>query len=270
MDNRVGSGNIFNKPNGAGDRYSEEGGRKWYGFYLGFVVKNEDKDQMGRITANVPEVIEETAWAFPCGFAVGKEEGDFDVPKVGEPVMIAFLQGYIDCPVWIKGWFNEQTPPPPYAIRKETNITQKPAGDKITRPTNKVYERDGLVLEVDGTSGQEKIRLFDETTGSQFRIDRKRNIVLIYGKGDVVIETKGKFIVRADGGIDVDGPTTKLGHGDQKGASRITDGSSGSTELSGGEVHSHGITPSKVKLAEGSDNVTAGKGGSYAGRTVTK
>src|SRR5262249_58978678 len=93
----------------------------YYGKYRGLVVMNIDPMQIGRIIAQVPDVLGETpsSWAMPCVPAAGIQAGCFIVPPIGSQVWMEFEQGDPDYPIWTGGCLGERAggspfaPPPP-------------------------------------------------------------------------------------------------------------------------------------------------------------
>src|SRR5579871_6057307 len=73
---------------------------RFYGKYRGVVIDNIDPAQIGRIQAQVPDVLGEvpSSWALPCASAAGLQAGCFIVPPTGSQVWIEFEQGDRDYP----------------------------------------------------------------------------------------------------------------------------------------------------------------------------
>ena len=83
------------------------GPKKFYGKYRGLVVANLDPMQIGRIMAQVPDVLGEipSSWAMPCVPVAGIQSGAFMVPPVGSQVWMEFEQGNPDYPIWTGGFW---------------------------------------------------------------------------------------------------------------------------------------------------------------------
>ena len=81
--------------------------KKFYGKYRGLVVANLDPMQIGRIMAQVPDVLGEipSSWAMPCVPVAGIQAGAFMVPPVGSQVWMEFEQGNPDYPIWTGGFW---------------------------------------------------------------------------------------------------------------------------------------------------------------------
>jgi uncharacterized protein involved in type VI secretion and phage assembly len=80
---------------------------RYYGKYRGVVVQNLDPMMIGRVIAEVPDVLGETpsSWAMPCAPAAGVQSGVFIVPPVGSQVWIEFERGDPDYPIWTGGFW---------------------------------------------------------------------------------------------------------------------------------------------------------------------
>ncbi|MFZ0746888.1 MAG: phage baseplate assembly protein V [Terracidiphilus sp.] len=83
------------------------GPQRFYGKYRGLVIDNIDPMQIGRIMAQVPDVLGElpSSWAMPCVPAAGVQSGCFIVPAIGSQVWMEFEQGNPDYPIWTGGFW---------------------------------------------------------------------------------------------------------------------------------------------------------------------
>ena len=86
----------------------ENGESKHLGLYPGEVTDNQDPAKRGRVKVRVPGLCEpSTNWALPIGGSHSSGEanrGGFDPPKSGAYVIVAFLDGDVDSPVYFGGW----------------------------------------------------------------------------------------------------------------------------------------------------------------------
>lgn len=76
---------------------------KWY---WGTVVQNDDPDILGRVKAHVPGITKHsTDWAWPVGMAGSgsARNGAYSVPKDRSTVLIGFVLGDFDEPVYMAG-----------------------------------------------------------------------------------------------------------------------------------------------------------------------
>src|ERR1700761_2383522 len=81
--------------------------QRFYGKYRGLVIENIDPMQIGRVIAQVPDVLGElpSSWAMPCVPAAGIQGGMFIVPPIGSQVWVEFEQGNPDYPIWTGGFW---------------------------------------------------------------------------------------------------------------------------------------------------------------------
>ena len=80
---------------------------KFFGKYRGVVTTIEDPLKIGRIRAQVPDVLgdHESGWAMPCAPFGGKGMGFVSLPSVGAGVWIEFEHGDPDYPIWTGAWW---------------------------------------------------------------------------------------------------------------------------------------------------------------------
>ena len=86
----------------------------YYGKYRGIVTDNSDPDDLGRIKAKVPRLLndEETGWALPAFIYGGiSEQGFFAVPDINAGVWIEFEGGDLSYPIWTGTWYSSGTIP---------------------------------------------------------------------------------------------------------------------------------------------------------------
>lgn len=148
---------------------------KYYGKYRGFVVDNEDPEQLGRLRLNVPSVLgeAETGWALPCvPFGGSKDIGFFAVPEVDAQVWVEFEAGNVNQPIWTGAFWQQKGEVP-----KEAALDQ---------PTTSVLKTAcGHVLQFDSEEGKEKFRLYHPTE-AEITIDEKGTILLTDAKENTV------------------------------------------------------------------------------------
>jgi len=98
---------------------------RFYGKYRGIVVDVDDPDNLGRITAKVPEVLhEETSpWALPAVPFAGPAHGLVLIPKAGDGVWIEFEAGDPSRPIWTGGWWAADELPAPGGVQARALVT---------------------------------------------------------------------------------------------------------------------------------------------------
>jgi uncharacterized protein involved in type VI secretion and phage assembly len=120
------------------------GGKKFFGKYRGKVTGNSDSLELGRIQAQVPDVLgEETStWAMPCVPYAGKNVGLFLIPPKDALVWIEFEHGDPDYPVWTGCFWDSGDVPVSPAV-----------------PEKKVLKTDAGTITLDDQSGSESVTI---------------------------------------------------------------------------------------------------------------
>jgi len=131
---------------------------RFYGKYRGTVVDVNDPDGLGRITANVPEVLyEETSpWALPAVPFAGPSHGLVLIPEVGDGVWIEFEAGDPSRPIWSGGWWAKNELPKPGATDVRVLVTS--AGHQL------VFDDKNKEIKVVHSGGAE-IKMTDNDVG---------------------------------------------------------------------------------------------------------
>ena len=98
---------------------------RYYGKYRGLVVDVDDPEKMGRITAQVPEILKEetSPWALPAVPFAGPKHGLVLTPEVGDGVWIEFEAGDPARPIWTGGWWASGELPDPGGTQTRVLVT---------------------------------------------------------------------------------------------------------------------------------------------------
>ncbi|MFF9001872.1 phage baseplate assembly protein V [Streptomyces achromogenes] len=131
---------------------------RYLGKFRGRVVSNDDPLRLGRITAEVPDVLgdEPSTWALPCLPFTGPESGQFAVPPPGAGVWVEFEQGDPSFPVWTGCWYGDASELPPDARRElRANAASKPVvvqtpGDHKIVLNDSAGAEQGILLQAQG------------------------------------------------------------------------------------------------------------------------
>lgn len=85
----------------------------YFGVYRAIVTNISDPQQRGRIKVICPKVLcgAESAWCEPIIPFCKDNGGDFYVPSVNEAVWLMFIEGNVDNPVYIGGWWSTAKTP---------------------------------------------------------------------------------------------------------------------------------------------------------------
>ncbi len=91
---------------------------QYFGKFRGTVVNNVDPQGIGRIQAQIPDVlgIALSSWALPCFPFTGPQMGFYCVPPIGAGVWIEFEQGNPDYPIWTGGFYGSMAEVPSMAL----------------------------------------------------------------------------------------------------------------------------------------------------------
>ena len=173
---------------------AEQARSRFYGKYRGVVTDNDDDDKLGRIRANVPEVLGDikSPWALPCAPYAGPDQGLFTLPAVGAGVWIEFEAGDPARPIWVGTWWAEKEAP------------KNEAADEAI-PNRRIFKSEsGLLLAFDDDAG--KLSLSDK--------DGKNFLTIEAQAGNLKLQATTKVVVEAPQIELVDGATHPLVFGD--------------------------------------------------------
>ncbi|HEY8973282.1 MAG TPA: phage baseplate assembly protein V [Burkholderiaceae bacterium] len=176
-------------------RLAQQAGQRHWGKYRGIVTDNQDPSAIGRVKAQVPEVLGAdvvTPWATPCAPYAGPGVGLHAVPPVGAGVWIEFEAGDPSRPIWSGGWWGTADLP-----KDEQGTAAKP-------PLKILRSEQGLMVSLDDDA---HTLTLSDANGS--------NLVTIrVDDGQIKVQAATKVIVEAPKIELVDGATHPLVFGD--------------------------------------------------------
>lgn len=176
------------------------------GEFAGVVVDNVDPLKIGRVRLRVEGLVEpDSPWAFPKDTGGGKaNRGSHAPPEVGATVVVSFLGGNIDVPIYAGGWRGQN--------EGLTALAGASAADAATKI--KCYESDRYLIVLSEISGSEELQIKDKISGALISI-KGANVQL--GAADLGDEPLQNGVVLASG-ID---PFTGLTYGALGSASSV-------------------------------------------------
>jgi uncharacterized protein involved in type VI secretion and phage assembly len=131
--------------------------KRFFGKYRGLVIDNLDPLEIGRIQAQVPDVLDEapSSWALPCIPAAGSQAGCFIVPPIGSQVWIEFERGDPDFPIWTGGFWGLAADVPvaaltPAPIPPGQNIVLQTTGQNALTLSDASPTGGGVILSAAG------------------------------------------------------------------------------------------------------------------------
>jgi len=202
---------------------SAEGGKR-FGFYLGTVTENADPQKLGRARIKIEGLIEKTGWALPMGSpggggtaAAGQRRGMSAPVSLGALVVVGFLQGDVDSPIFWPANFGivegaSQVPGPVggYSRVDRDTAAARPSEDISPDDALKVfaYESANFVVVIDDRPGKEKIVLESKETGDRVQVMKRR--IEIRALDLMLIECDGTLNINA-GQLNLNGKALVIG-----------------------------------------------------------
>lgn len=171
-------------------------GSRLLGIYEATVTENADPEGRGRIRAIIPGLIDEQAcaWAGQKG-SLGRRKGTYRVPPLGAHVLVQFVNGDPDRPIWEPGEHHEDE----QGAFVPTDADDLGADEKDQLQT---LETERWSITLDDRAAQPLLRVKDKVSGDMVEFDGKLHGVTI----------KGSYMVRilADAMVDIDAPSVKI------------------------------------------------------------
>jgi len=149
---------------------------RFYGKYRGLVTDNQDPLNLGRIKANVPEVLQDTTtgWALPVAPYAGDGVGVYTVPDSGAGVWIEFEAGDVSRPIWSGCWWGD-------------NQLPKDESGSDTKPSRKIIRTaDGLLLAMN--DGGKTMSLSDSNGDNILKFEVQQGQITLQAGTKVVVE----------------------------------------------------------------------------------
>lgn len=176
--------------------------RLFYGKYRGFVVENEDPEQLGRLRVRVPSVLGNdvvTGWALPClPFGGNANQGMLFIPEVEAGVWIEFEEGDLECPVWTGTFWGK---PGGESELPKTNGPDGAEEDIQSQPTRKIIKTlKGHSIQIEDKDDEEMILINEAVNGHVIKLDKDGAIITDGANGNsITMDSNGTIIEDANG-----------------------------------------------------------------------
>lgn len=148
----------------------------YFGKYRGLVRDVDDPEGLGRIVAQVPEVLgeEDSPWALPSLPFAGDNVGQFVVPPVGSGVWIEFEAGDLSRPIWSGCWWARGEAP------------RDSAGVLATPSVKIIRSEQGLMVTLNDDS--QTVTVSDDGASNELRIEVQQGKITVKGAVKAVVE----------------------------------------------------------------------------------
>jgi len=158
---------------------------KYYSSYRGYVMDNDDPENMGRIQVMIPAVTGDkvhTKWAWPKNQFAGKDYGIQVLPSKGDIVWVEFENGNARFPLWTHGHFGKGEKPIEF-ISPQIYGFKSPKGQLII-----IDDRDGIEQIIFNGGLNEGLVKVVELTDKLNNLESKVNDLLDHYKYHVHID----------------------------------------------------------------------------------
>jgi Rhs element Vgr protein len=141
------------------------------GLTIGIVTDNKDPEDMARVKVRFPWLAEDavSTWARIASPMAGDDRGLFILPEVNDEVLVGFEHGDFNRPYVLGSLWNGVDKPPLTA--------SEAVKDGVVKRIFKT--RAGHVIQLDDSSGQEKIEIIDKSKKNKVIIDTAANTIEI-------------------------------------------------------------------------------------------
>ena len=208
------------------------GGTPIYGATVGVVSDSNDPLKQGRVKVQLPWLAADyaTSWARVCYPGAGPERGFFNVPNVGDEVLVMFEHGDPRQPYIVGSLYNGKDKVPNDAVLD--------SGDgSVVKRTWVNTKKHSITL--NDKAGEEGITITLNGDSHFFALKKDDDVVQVHSNGKtVVIGKKGIEITSDSGDVTIKGVNVKIEASaglELKGATGKFDGG-GSTEIKGGTI----------------------------------
>lgn len=162
---------------------------KYYSCYRGYVVDNEDKENLDRLLIRVPEIAnarELPNWALPFNLYSGEGYGLHNLPNKGDLIWVQFEKGNPNYPLWSFSYYGKNEKPDEFKSKSVKGF-KTPFGHVIYSDDDK----DNPFIKI---KHQNELSIVINNDG----------IILWGGDKDIILKNEHAAINITDAGVEID------------------------------------------------------------------
>ncbi len=197
------------------------------GILLATVTDNKDPNNLGRVKIMFESYSpnKDIEWVRVSNIVAGKNRGSFFIPEIGDEVIVAFQQGYIDRPIVIGSLYSKEDTPPE-KTKNDNNcvkMLRTRSGheiifdDKEEKESILIKSKSGHKIILDDVKDSEKIVIEDKTGNNSIVINSSQDsLVIKSGKeikinaSEIEIQAEKTLTLKSNGEVIINGQMTKI------------------------------------------------------------
>lgn len=161
---------------------------------MGVVTDVVDEKGLYRIRAEVPGIIAKTAWAWPIGTMGGgsPQRGAMTMPVVGSDVVIFFVGGDVERPLWMAAHWGE----PKAGSEMPTEAKAVPPQERHLIST--IHESSRVKVWVDEREGKEQLVIQDKLVEEvMVQVNLANGAIVLSSLSALTLKTLGQLRIEA-------------------------------------------------------------------------
>ncbi len=198
---------------------------RFYGKYRGFVVENDDPEQLGRVKVKVPSVLGSevvTGWAMPCvPYGGAEDQGFLFIPENHAGVWVEFEEGDLEFPIWVGTFWSK--PGGESELPKPNDADGEKQGSVQSPPTRKIIKTvKGHTIQLEDAAGDEMVLLVEAVNGQVVAMNKdgikitdgkNGNTMTLDSSGIIVEDKNGNVITMDNSSVTIKSSSINVGDG---------------------------------------------------------
>lgn len=167
----------------------QAGNIRYWAAYHGVVVDADDPDGLHRVRVRIEGLIELSDWAWPItSGGGGPQRGGHVAPKKDADVVVWFVGGDVDFPIYAGGWWGK----PDAGSETPTDVKENETAPADAAQVQSLeFER--LVFTVDEREGKRAFQIRNKVTGDFVTIDLESHGLHIKMTAAILLECIGQI-----------------------------------------------------------------------------